>query len=112
MLVESGDGKLLRWTDLQLPLYVLAMKERDPKATITAAYATLGKSEAEVAIDQWTDLDEALLDSALACAEGAIQAIRDEHFWPPSEDAPPWDDFKDLLQPAAEDAVDPTGLTQ
>ena len=112
MLVESGDGRLLRWTDLQLPLYVLAMKERDPKATITAAYATLGKSEAEVAIDQWTDLDEALLDSALACAEGAIQAIRDEHFWPPSEDAPPWDDFKDLLQPATEDAVDPTGLTQ
>ncbi|MEC8825470.1 MAG: PD-(D/E)XK nuclease family protein [Verrucomicrobiota bacterium] len=112
MMVENDEGKLLRWTDLQLPLYVLAMREREPETKITAAYATLGKSEAEVAIDEWQDLDDRLLDEARNCAEGVIEAIRKEQFWPASEDAPPWDDFKDLLQPMAKDAVDPNLLGQ
>jgi len=112
MLIETDEGKFLRWTDLQLPLYVLAMSEREPEAKITAAYATLGKSEAEVAIDEWQDLDAPLLKAARICAEGVIQAIRTKTFWPANEDAPPWDNFKDLLQPTATDAVDPTLFSQ
>ncbi len=110
-LIEGEDGKTYRWTDLQLPLYLLAMSERENSARLTAAYATLGKSEAEVSIDEWSELDDRLLDSARACATGVIKAINQQIFWPASEDAPPWDDFRDLLQPTAQDTVDSTGLT-
>lgn len=110
LLVEDEKGKAHRWSDLQLPLYALAMREREPDKPITAAYATLGKSEAEIALDTWDTLDENLLTKAKQCAIGVIEAIRSEQFWPPSEDAPPWDEFRDLLAPTPSEAIDPTGL--
>ncbi len=110
--IENEEGKELRWTDLQLPLYCLAMAEKHPGTTIHAAYATLGKSEAEIALDVWETLDERLLASAKKCAEGAVAAILAGEFWPPGDDAPPWDEFREILAPEADLAVDSTGLSQ
>ncbi|MEC5126539.1 PD-(D/E)XK nuclease family protein [Verrucomicrobiales bacterium BCK34] len=110
--IENEEGKELRWTDLQLPLYCLAMAEKHPGTTIHAAYATLGKSEAEIALDVWETLDERLLASAKKCAEGAVAAILAGQFWPPGDDAPPWDEFREILAPEADLAVDSTGLSQ
>jgi len=110
--VEDETGKPLRWTDLQLPIYCLAMAAEHPNTTIHAAYATLGKSETEIVLDVWETLDDRLLASAKKCAEGAVAAIKAGEFWPPNEDAPPWDDFRELLAPEAGLAVDPTLLSQ
>lgn len=109
-LCQDDKGKALHWVDLQIPLYCLAMAERFPGEKISAGYVTLGKTEAEVRIDVWDSLDEDTITSARICAQGVIAAIRDRIFWPPSEQLPDWDDFRDLLSPTAEEAVDPTGL--
>lgn len=110
MLWEDEEGRMHRWIDLQLPLYLLAMNEREPNRDLVAAYAILGKAETEVGIDEWTDLGAPLLEAARNCAAGVIESVRAKRFWPPSDDAPPWDDFRELLAPTAEDAVDPSLL--
>ncbi|MEX2580059.1 MAG: PD-(D/E)XK nuclease family protein [Verrucomicrobiales bacterium] len=109
-LVENAAGKPCRWADLQIPIYLLAMRERHPDTPLTAGYATLGKTANEVRIDTWETLDAPLLDAARDCAAGVVRAVRDEIFWPPSSDAPPWDDFLDLLAPDPDRAVDSTLL--
>ncbi|MDF1658258.1 MAG: PD-(D/E)XK nuclease family protein [Verrucomicrobiales bacterium] len=110
ILVEDDEGKMHRWTDLQLPLYLLAMQERKAGEPLTAAYATLGKAESEIALDAWTELDERLLAAARTCAVGVVESIRDHRFWPPHQDAPPWDDCGDLLGQKPDESIDPTGL--
>lgn len=108
-LSTDAKGKAIHWVDLQIPLYCLAMAERYPGTTISAGYITLGRTEAEVRIDLWDTLDEATIANARTCAEGVIDAIRNQQFWPPNEQMPKWDDFKELLSPTAADAVDPGG---
>jgi len=109
-LCQDERGKPVHWVDLQIPLYCLAMAERFPGETISAGYVTLGKTEAEVRIDLWSTLDEATITSARICAQGVIAAIRASIFWPPNEQMPDWDDFRKMLSPTAEEAVDATGL--
>lgn len=109
-LSTDAKGKAIHWVDLQIPLYCLAMAERYPGITISAGYITLGRTEAEVRIDLWDALDDATIATARTCAEGVIDSIRNQRFWPPNEQMPKWDDFKDLLSPTATDAVDPRGL--
>jgi len=109
-LVTSSDGTAARWVDLQLPLYRLAMERRFPGEKITTAHVTLSKTKPEVGLDEWSGLDGPLLDSALACAEGVINAIRVRAFWPPSEKLPYGDDFGALFFGEPLEAVDPSLL--
>ncbi|MDP4584720.1 MAG: PD-(D/E)XK nuclease family protein [Verrucomicrobiales bacterium] len=109
-LCQDDNGKALHWVDLQIPLYCLAMAERFPGEAISAGYVTLGKTEAEVRIDLWSSLDEATITSARTCAQGVIAAIRNSVFWPPNEKMPDWDDFRELLSPTADEAVDVSGF--
>lgn len=109
-LLEDGKGKRSRWTDLQVPLYHLALSERFPGEAIVAGYVTLGRTAEEVRLDLWAGLDEATLESARNCAVGVVEAIRQEIFWPPNERMPEWDEFHRLLSPTAEEAVDARGL--
>ena len=109
-LCRDDKGKAVHWVDLQIPLYCLAMAERFPGEAISAGYVTLGKTEAEVRIDLWSSLDEATIASARTCAQGVIAAIRDSVFWPPNEQMPDWDDFRELLSPTADEAVDVSGF--
>ncbi len=108
-LCQDEKGAALRWIDLQIPLYCLAMAARFPGETLSAGYATLGKTEDEVRIDLWHDLDEATIASARSCAGGVIAAIRSSVFWPPNEQMPDWDDFREMLSPTAAEAVETTG---
>ncbi len=110
LLAVGEKGKTQRWTDLQVPLYHLALSERFPGESVTAGYATLGRTAEDVRIDLWDGLGEALLDSARNCAAGVIESIRQGIFWPPNDRMPAWDEFRDLLSPTAEEAVDATGL--
>lgn len=106
----DGKGKLLRWIDLQVPLYHLAVAERFPGVPVSAGYVTLGRTAEEVRIDPWTGLEGELLESARACAAGVVEAIRDGVFWPPNERMPAWDEFHGLLLPRAAEAVDPSEI--
>lgn len=109
-LCQDSKGKTAYWIDLQIPLYCLAMAARFPGENISAGYVTLGKTEAEVRIDLWSSLDEATIASARTCASGVIAAIRASLFWPPNEQMPDWDDFREMLSPTAETALDSTGV--
>jgi ATP-dependent helicase/nuclease subunit B len=105
-LTTTSQGEAARWSDLQLPLYHLAMQQRYPNEKIHTAYATLGKTKGDVGIDAWTDLEGAQLESAQACAVGIINAIRSRHFWPPVEKVPFEDDLDSLFFGDALKAVD------
>ncbi len=96
-LVTDAKGKECRWSDLQIPLYVIAMKQRYPDHPVSAGYINLGPTEAEVKISLWEDLDDDTLASAKNCAENVILAIQKErHFWPPYEKVT-YDDFEEIL---------------
>jgi ATP-dependent helicase/nuclease subunit B len=75
-LAPRSSGEAARWIDLQLPLYRLAMERRFPGEKIITAHVSLGKTKTDVALDEWPALEGRLLESAHACAEGVIAAIR------------------------------------
>ncbi len=97
MITRNSRGEVARWTDLQLPLYRLAMERRHPGAKIHTAYATLGKTKADIGLDAWPDLEGWQLASAKTCAEGIIAAVRARTFWPPASKLPYGDDFGHLF---------------
>ncbi|MBX7208792.1 MAG: PD-(D/E)XK nuclease family protein [Verrucomicrobiaceae bacterium] len=97
LLTRNSRGEAARWTDLQLPLYRLAMERRHPGENILTAYATLGKTRADIALDTWPALEGWQLASASACAGGIIEAIRARTFWPPAEKTPYADEFAKLF---------------
>ncbi len=111
MLVTSSSGAAARWTDLQLPLYRLSMERRFPGERITTAHVSLSKTQPEIGIEEWSALDDVLLDSARRCAEGVITAIRGRQFWPPVEELPYGDDFEALFFGEPLNAVDESLLT-
>ena len=110
MLTRNSKGEVARWTDLQLPLYRLAMERRHPAAKIHTAYATLGKTKADVALDAWPELEGWQLASARTCAEGIVNAIQSRAFWPPAEKLPFGDDYGHLFFGEPLEAVDPSRL--
>jgi ATP-dependent helicase/nuclease subunit B len=84
----DGKGHLMRWTDLQLPLYVEAARRKWPDAgAIEAAYICLPATVEDIKLRPWEGLDEHLLSSAWLCAERAVQQIKDGIFWPPASQA-------------------------
>lgn len=105
MIWQDAKGKSYRWIDLQVPLYALALRARFPGEPVTAGYVTLGRTVEEVRLDLWEDLDESLLESASCCARGVIESIRAGVFWPPSERMPEWDQFREMLLPTPDEAV-------
>lgn len=111
MLTTNSGGDLARWTDLQLPLYRLAMERRYPGAKIQTAYATLGKTKIDIGLDPWPQLEGALLASAKQCAEGIIDAVRSRTFWPPAEKIPYSDAFGAMFFGDVLTAVDPSAIT-
>ena len=84
----DGKGHLMRWTDLQLPLYVEAARRKWPEAgDIEAAYICLPATVEDIRLRPWEGLDEHILSSAWLCAERAVQQIKDGVFWPPASQA-------------------------
>ncbi len=96
-LTRNSKGEVARWTDLQLPLYRMAMERHYPAEKIQTAYATLGKTKIDIALDPWPELEGPQLASAKVCAEGIIAAVRERQFWPPAGKLPYGDDFGALF---------------
>ena len=101
-LTTGADGKLQHWTNLQLPLYMFAMREKYPEAADTSIYAglfKLPKASSETKIDVWETLTANTLRSARECVSAVIENIRQENFWPPTptRQSPKWDPFAKLF---------------
>ena len=107
--LTSLKGKAMTWTNLQIPLYLLALESRFPNQDCVSGYVQLGATKSEVHLDLWQDLDSELLASARECALGVIDAIQNEVFWPPSE-KPSFDNFANLLFSDPQSAINPQNL--
>ncbi|WP_044891529.1 PD-(D/E)XK nuclease family protein [Opitutus terrae] len=101
------------WTDLQLPLYRLAVQTDPTLATggeqplLECAYFNLPKAIGETGIRPWTDYTRELDDAAWRCANGVAAAIHAGIFWPPNETLrPEQDDFATLFQHGVADSVE------
>ncbi|MFZ4763584.1 MAG: PD-(D/E)XK nuclease family protein [Roseimicrobium sp.] len=109
-LTRAHEGSRARWTDLQLPLYRLAMERCYPGESIVTAHATLGKTQSDIGLDPWPQLEGALLESARVCAEGVVASVGQRLFWPPVECLPYRDNFGALFFGNVLTAVDPSLL--
>ena len=80
---DHEDGKERAWKDLQLPLYVLAWKDKNQNsADVQAGYFNLPSSET-ISGYQGLPLSPDILDSARTCAKGVIQKVVEaQEFWP------------------------------
>ena len=98
-----------RWTDLQVPLYVMALREMGEDGPLSAGYFGLGKDKGSIGLALWEGLDGAVLAASRACAEGVVTAIQDGEFWPPAPRTK-FDDFKELGLGDLPTAFDVTAL--
>ena len=87
----NGRPAEFRWTNLQLPLYAVALKARDGVVPVQC-YLTLGATEADVELREWSDFSEADLSAAGTCAGWIVGRITAGVFWPPAEKSR-YDDF-------------------
>ncbi len=102
--VDVG-GKAHRWTDLQLPLYRWAVRELLDAREVEIGYFNLPKAVTTTAIALWEEFDDALLESALRCAEAVGAGVKAGRFWPPAEE-PENDDFATLVHGSAAESFD------
>jgi ATP-dependent helicase/nuclease subunit B len=91
---DTADGTPHRWSNLQLPLYALALKESHGVIP-SPCYFHLGATEANVALEEWGNFTEPDLTAAARCAEWITGQIAAGVFWPPAE-KPGYDDFEVL----------------
>jgi ATP-dependent helicase/nuclease subunit B len=76
-----GDQEWV-WRDLQLPLYLEALRAEGP---VAAGYFNLPKAAGDTAVSVWDGYDAFWRDAARRCAEGVAAAIAAGVFWPPTE---------------------------
>lgn len=104
---QDAKDKPMRWTDLQLPLYVAAASARWPDAEeVQAAYLSLPATVEDVKLQPWKDMTEDVIADAKRCADEAMKRIQSGEFWPPAQDVK-FDDFGDMLLGDAEKFVHP-----
>jgi ATP-dependent helicase/nuclease subunit B len=90
------QGEPWRWVDLQLPLYLLAMRA-NYGSDVAAGYFVLPKTKAETGIRLWTQLAPEHLAYAETCARAIGAAVAHGRFWPPAERG--YEDDTDYLFP-------------
>jgi ATP-dependent helicase/nuclease subunit B len=90
------NGKFVehRWTNLQLPLYALALHQQRGELP-SPCYFTLGATEPDVGLNEWADFSENDLATAKDCAEWIVSRISSGVFWPPAEKTR-YDDYAPL----------------
>ncbi len=84
----------VRWTNLQLPLYALAL-QREQAIDATPCYFKLGETASQVQLDPWDDFSHEDASAAEQCAQWIIERIHQGVFGPPAESVA-YDDFESL----------------
>lgn len=124
---EAGDWKILelavagklkrhRWTNLQLPLYAAYIGEHDPfgwkvsDGDIKVGYFNLPLAVTQTAIEVWPNFGNGIVRSALSCAAGVVERMRQGVFWPPELQADKMYDFGRLFPREVAEVVDPAAL--
>lgn len=80
----SLGGEDLVWQDLQLPLYLDAVRA-EFGADVECAYFNLPKAVGETAVVAWSDYSAEWHEAARGCAERIAAAVAARTFWPPAE---------------------------
>jgi len=88
-------GGTKRWTDLQLPLYALAV-EKAHGTRPEIGYYVLPKAVNDAGYEGWEDFSDELAQSALACARGVITSIQAGDFRARVRHSP-YDDAETIL---------------
>ena len=91
---DHGKAATYRWVNLQLPLYAAALVLRNENLP-RPCYFTLGATEADVVLQEWTDFTSADLNAAQACADWVANNISTKVFGPPAEKVS-YDDYSIL----------------
>jgi ATP-dependent helicase/nuclease subunit B len=103
-------GKNRRWKDLQLPLYLLLLSERDDLSEgVDLCYFNLPKAVGDVGLSFWEKYTNEIADSARTCAQGIINDIRAWRFWPPKERVE-YDNYEKIFADKALNSVDAAAL--
>lgn len=80
--MASGRGKetLCRWTELQIPLYVMAAGKlfagKYNASGVSGSYLNLPLTAADTGYSEWDDLDDAVLKSADSWARNIVKRLR------------------------------------
>lgn len=102
----NHQGKVRRWTDLQLPLYAILYREQTGfKEDLELGYFNLPKGPTDTGVLLWEGLSGDIIGMAKRCAEGVVQDIRDRRFWPPRSRVR-YDDFESLFHGDAAECID------
>jgi ATP-dependent helicase/nuclease subunit B len=106
-------GKSKSWIDLQLPLYLrifshwhgLELGDTSP----STAYFILSSDPAETSVQEFVELDSAVQNSAMSCAEEIASRVAQGVFWPPRTASSRWEDSFEALftNGKPEDCIDP-----
>ena len=93
---DPKKPKKKRWADLQLPLYRKILLhlhgEEMGAAPIETAYFILSADPSESAVERFPELDESVMNSAMACAEAVATRVAKGRFWPPQPPKGSWQD--------------------
>lgn len=93
----GGVKSVLRWTDVQLPLYAAALRRHALGPVTQVGYACLPKAVTDTDLSLWEDYDERWEEAALACAAEVVRRIQAGLFWPPNEGQARSKDFDELF---------------
>lgn len=106
------EGKPRVWTDLQLPLYLLAAQAGGlipPRAgPVACGYFTLGETPADTLCQTWDPAPGR--DAAIASARWVIRRVTDGIFWPPSPNDAWARDYASLFLDTPEQSLSPAWL--
>jgi len=106
--IFTMEDRLWRWLDLQLPLYLISMREKFG-THVSAGYFVLPKTKESTAIRLWEQLTPDHLLHAEATTKAIGRAVAQGRFWPPAEKVSN-DDFEYLFPDGINAAVDGTAM--
>lgn len=102
--VFSLGGKDYYWTNLQLPLYVLAVQAttgRDPQ-DLEVGYFNLPRAVNQTGFSPWQDCAD-YIEAAAHCTAAIIEKMTHNVYWPPNKQVL-YDDFEEWFPPDLESA--------
>ena len=98
LVAANGRELLKRWTGLQLPLYRWWAERQGEFAgkAISVGYFNLPAEQEKVGVELWPELDEAMMEKAMACAAGVVADLLAGWSGEPRSNVA-YDDFEDIF---------------
>ena len=98
--------KVLRWLDLQLPLYAWALQD-DECSELQLGYFHLPSIGADTCIQLLEPYTSNMHKAAMSCANEIVERVHAGTFWPPTN-RPAFDEFQGILfDPVKESSSQP-----